>query len=92
MTDIDAAFMQQIFHVAQRKWESHIEHHRQADDFGTDFEVAKWVKFYQVRKVQTRPPRLKLICSDSARTKNNSFLTHNVVFKLYWHTRCVPTS
>ena len=31
--DIDPAFMEQILHVTERKWEADIHHHRKADDF-----------------------------------------------------------
>ncbi len=56
--------MQQIFHVAQRQREPDIEHHRQANDFGTGFEVAKWIRFCHPTRLQNRPARLKLVLSD----------------------------
>jgi hypothetical protein len=32
MADVDASLMQQIFDIANRKWESDVQHHCQADD------------------------------------------------------------
>jgi len=34
VTDIDPAFMKQIFHVAERKWEANVHHNCKANDFG----------------------------------------------------------
>ena len=34
MRDIDAAFVQQTFNVAQREREADVQHHREADDLG----------------------------------------------------------
>ena len=38
MTYLDAAFVQEVLDVAQRERVTDIEHHRQADDFGTSLE------------------------------------------------------
>ncbi len=45
MADIDAALMQQIFHIAKGQRKPDIKHYRQADNLTTCFEVAKWVRF-----------------------------------------------
>jgi len=34
VADIDATFVQQVFHIPKRQRKSHVQHHRQADDFG----------------------------------------------------------
>jgi hypothetical protein len=34
VTDVDPAFEQQVFDAAQRQWELHIHHYRQANDLG----------------------------------------------------------
>jgi len=41
IADIDTAFVQQIFHISQQKRKSDVQHHRQADGLGTEFEIAK---------------------------------------------------
>ena len=40
MADIDAAFVQQIFHISKRKRKPDVHHHRQADDLRARLEVA----------------------------------------------------
>jgi len=45
MTDIDAAFVQQILDVAKRQREPSVHHHRQADDLAARFEITKWIRF-----------------------------------------------
>lgn len=45
VTDIDTAFVQQILHVAERKRETNVNHHRQADDLGAAVKVVEWVAF-----------------------------------------------
>ena len=45
MADINTAFVQQIFHISKRKWITHIDHNRQADDLGRRLEVLEWVAF-----------------------------------------------
>ena len=63
---VDAAFVEQIFHIAQRQRETDVQHYRQADDLTARFEIAKWIRFCHPTRLQSRPARLKLICSDSA--------------------------
>jgi len=41
VTDIDTAFMKQIFHVAERERKADVHHHCKANDFGREFEVAE---------------------------------------------------
>lgn len=43
LTDLDLALVQQILDVSQRKWESDIEYHRQANDLGARLEVLEVV-------------------------------------------------
>ena len=45
MAHIDAAFMKQIFHIAERQRKPHVQHHCQADYLTTRFEIAKWIRF-----------------------------------------------
>jgi hypothetical protein len=63
---IDAAFMKQVFHIAERQRKSHVQHHSQADYLTARFEIAKWIRFGHPTRLRNRPARLKLICSDSA--------------------------
>ena len=39
VADLDAPFVQQILNIPQRQREANVEHHRQADNLGTGFEV-----------------------------------------------------
>jgi hypothetical protein len=41
MADVDAAFMQQIFHIPPRKRETNVHHHGQADDLMVRLKVTK---------------------------------------------------
>ncbi|WP_236553195.1 hypothetical protein [Roseovarius indicus] len=66
MADLDPAFMQQVFNVPERKWEPHVEHHRQADDLLARFELFERVAFCHAGRVGRRPAGLKLSCSDMA--------------------------
>jgi hypothetical protein len=73
MTDIDAAFVQQIFHTAQGQRETDIQHHGKANDFAAGFEIAKWIRFGHDPKLQNRPARLKPVSSDSAKCDTQAF-------------------
>jgi len=57
VTDIDTAFVQQIFHISKRERETDIKHHRQADDLGAGFEIAKGIIFCYSKKLLYRPAR-----------------------------------
>jgi hypothetical protein len=65
MTNIDAALVQKIFHIAERQRATDIQHHSQADYLTARFEIAKWVRFAHIQKLRNHPARLKQICSDS---------------------------
>ncbi|MCA3621340.1 MAG: hypothetical protein IOC56_09655 [Methylobacterium sp.] len=39
MGDVDAALMQQVFHIPQRQRVAHLHHHREADDLGARLEI-----------------------------------------------------
>jgi hypothetical protein len=69
MADVDAALMKQVFDVAEREWETNVQHHRQANDIGTGFEVAKWRTFCHPAKLRNHPARLKSVLSDSAKRR-----------------------
>jgi hypothetical protein len=48
---VHASFMQKIFHIPQREWKPHIQHHRKLDDLWTGFEVAKGYRIGHVTEV-----------------------------------------
>ena len=59
MADIDPTLVEQILHIAERQWEPHIHHHRQADDLGRRLEIAKRADRAHVRTLRNRPRPLK---------------------------------
>lgn len=64
VANVDAPFVQQIFHIAKLKRDPDIHHHRQMDDLGGCFEMAKWVWFSHAPTLEKRPTRLKPVSSD----------------------------
>jgi hypothetical protein len=66
MTHINTAFMEQIFAISKRKWETHIHHTRQADDFGRRLGVAKGETLGHPVRLRNYPALLKLVSSDNA--------------------------
>ena len=66
MAYVDAAFVQQAFDVAERKRETDVQHHRQADDLRAGFEVFERNRFGHCQKLCGRPAPLKQSSSDSA--------------------------
>lgn len=75
---VDAAFVQQIFHIAQRQRETNIQHNRQADYLMARFKITKWIRFGHPARLRNCPARLKLICSDSA-VRRASLITYPVM-------------
>ena len=59
VADLDAAFMQQILHIPQRQRETHIHHHRQADDLWRRLEIPKGAVFCHSQTLRDIPARLK---------------------------------
>ncbi len=64
VADINPALMEKILHIAQRGRKPNTEHHSQADDFRTGFEVAKRGAFGHAQTLRNRPARLKPVSSD----------------------------
>ena len=58
MADVDAAFVQQIFHISKLKWDPDIHHHRQADHLRARLEVLEYVGFGHSVKLNHLPARL----------------------------------
>ncbi len=68
VADLDAAFMQQILHIAERKRKPHIEHHVKANDLRGCLEVPKRTVFCHSETLRDRPARLKQVSPDSAKS------------------------
>ena len=66
MADVDAAFVQQILHVAERQGKPDVEHNRQADDFRAALKALERIRFGHVPTLRGRPARLNWNLSDSA--------------------------
>mgnify|MGYP003111301871 CR=1 FL=1 len=64
MTDIDAPFMEQVFHVAKRERKTNVVHHGQPNNLRVRFEIAKWAAFGHPTTLRNRPALLKRISSD----------------------------
>ena len=59
MADINAPFVEQIFHIAKGQRKPDVHHHRQADNLTTCFEIAKWIRFAHPTTLRNRPAPLK---------------------------------
>ena len=66
MTDVDAAFVQQILHVPKRQRETDIHHHGQTVDLGARLEVTKGTAVCHPATPIAHPARLNKFSSDSA--------------------------
>jgi hypothetical protein len=66
VADVDAAFMQKIFHIPQRERKPHIYYNGQAANLGASLEVKKGGTFCHPERLGGRPTRLNKISSDSA--------------------------
>ena len=59
VTDINTAFVEQIFHVAQRKRKPDVQHHHKADGLWARLEVFEWGSFAHGRTLLPCPTRLE---------------------------------
>jgi hypothetical protein len=41
MAHVNAALVQKVFNITERKWKSNIKHHRKANDLWAGFEIAR---------------------------------------------------
>ena len=75
MADINAPFMEQIFHITKGQRKPDIQHHGQADNLTARFEVTEGRAFCHRARLRNRPAQLKRVSSDSARLalRNNLF-------------------
>jgi hypothetical protein len=60
MADVDAAFVQQILHIAKRKRETNVHHHGQAYDTRARLEVTKGGTFCHPAMLIARPARFNV--------------------------------
>ena len=65
--NLNASFMQKIFHITKRKRKPHIKHHSQADGLRARFKGPEWGVFCHTARLRNRTARLKLVLSDSTR-------------------------
>ena len=59
VADLDAPLVQEILDIAQRQREADVEHHRQANDLGARFEVAKRGALGHPARLAGRPTPLQ---------------------------------
>ena len=64
VSHVEAAFVQQIFDLAQRQREANIHHHRKANDLGRRIEIAEGI--LHATKLRNGRSPLKPVCSDKA--------------------------
>ena len=87
MADLNASFVQKIFHVTEWERKTNIKHHRQADDLRARFKVPEWGVFCHTARLRNRPPRLKLVLSDD--TISNVRLE---ALAIYFSSACISTA
>jgi hypothetical protein len=68
VADVDAALVQQVLDIAERKGKANVHHDRQADDLRAGLEVAKWRAFCHSTRLGRRPASLKPVLSDKTNT------------------------
>ncbi len=59
MAYIDPTLVQQVFDITKRKRKPDVQHHRQADDLGTGFEVFERGRFDHSQTLRLPPALLK---------------------------------
>ena len=68
VADVDAALVQQVLDVSERKWKANVHHDRQANDLRASVKVLEGVFFHHMQNLRNRPARLKSNPSDKTRT------------------------
>ena len=53
MADLNAAFLQKIFHITEREPGPNVKHHSQADDLRARFKVPEWGAFCNTAGYET---------------------------------------
>ena len=66
VADVDAAFVQQVFAVAQRQWKADVHHHCEADDLQRRLEITERVRFAHPARVGKGGLDLNGFSSDNA--------------------------
>jgi len=61
VADLNASFMQKIFHVTKWERETNIQHRSQTNDLGARFKVPEWGVFCHWRILQIQPARLNRV-------------------------------
>ena len=73
--NLNASFMQKIFHITKRKRKPHIKHHSQADGLRARFKGPEWGVFCHTARLRNRTARLKLVLSDNAQQPSRATLS-----------------
>ena len=66
MAYIYTPFMKKVLHITERKRETNVHHHRQADNLGAGFEIAEGAAFCHQETLTDRPAWLNQISSDTS--------------------------
>jgi hypothetical protein len=66
VADVDAALMQQVLDVSERKWKANVHHDRQANDLRAAVKVLEGVRFAHAGTLRGHPARLNQYPSDNA--------------------------
>ena len=90
MADIDAALVEQIFHIAKGQRKPDIEHRRQADNLAARFEIAKGIMFGHPTTLRNHSTHLKLVWSDSTTHLEASGLRATLVNSPSCHGTAAP--
>jgi hypothetical protein len=67
MANLNAALVQQILDVSERKWKASIHHDGQADDLRAVVKVLERIAFAHAETLRNHPARLNRIPSDKTR-------------------------
>jgi len=68
ITNVDAAFMEQVLNIPKGKWKSDGQHHSQSYDLGARLKIAKRAALCHLEKLGRRPARLKTVFSDTTKS------------------------
>ncbi len=68
VTDVDTAFMENVFDIAKGQRETRVQHYCKADNFRAALKALERVRFGHVQTLRGRPARLNRNLSDKAST------------------------
>ncbi len=85
VADVDAALVQQVLDVPERKREANIHHHRQANYFWAAVKILERVAFLHGQTLRNQPARLKAIPSDKTPDRSKGYADTRRVLKSGGH-------